>query len=192
MLRVVDSKIYFTIEVEAGTAASAAGPAIQPTFTSEVHTVPVGFTMAVTPQISENDQVTLNVRPTLTRIIGFVNDPNPALADADVVSEIPEIQIREIESILKVDSGQIAVLGGLMQDSIESDVSALPGFNRLPFIGDLFKYRDESTIKTELIIFIRPTVIRQASINGDFQNYRNYLPTSTTGQFAPQSSLLAN
>ena len=191
MLRVVDSKIYFTIEVEAGTAASPAGPAIPPTFTSEVHTVPVGFTMAVTPQISENDQVTLNIRPTISRIIRFVNDPNPALADAQVVNAIPEIQIREIESILKVDSGQIAVLGGLMQDTIESDTVGLPVLSRLPIIGDLFSYRDDNTVKTELIIFIRPTVIRQPSINGDLQNYREYLPTSSTGQTTPRSSLLA-
>lgn len=190
MLRVVDNKIYFTIEVEAGTPASPAGPAIPPTFTSEVHTVPVGFTMSVTAQISENDQVTLNVRPTISRIIRFVNDPNPALADAQVVNSIPEIQIREIESILKVDSGQIAVLGGLMQDTIESNVVGWPGFNRLPLIGNLFNYRDDSTVKTELIIFIRPTVVRQASINGDLQNYRGFLPSSASGNTQPQSSLL--
>lgn len=189
MLRVVDSKIYFTIEVEAGTAATATSPAIPPTFTSEVHTVPVGFTMAVTPQISENDQVTLNVRPTISRIIRFVDDPNPALADADVINSIPEIQIREIESVLKVDSGEIAVLGGLMQDTIESDEAGLIGLNRLPFIGGLFNYKDKSTIKTELIIFIRPVVIRQAGINGDLEDYREYLPTETFGSSTLQSSL---
>lgn len=192
MLRVVDSKIYFTIDVEAGTAATATSPALPPTFTSEVHTVPVGFTMAVTPQISENDQVTLNVRPTISRIIRFVDDPNPALADANVVNSIPEIQIREIESILKVDSGQIAILGGLMQDTIESDVAGVPGFNRLPIIGDLFNYRDDNTIKTELIIFIRPVVVRQPSINGDFENYRQFLPTTSASRTAARSSRLAN
>jgi len=179
MLRVVDSKIYFTIEVEQGTAATATSPAIPPTFTSEVHTVPVGFTMAVTPQISENDQVTLNVRPTISRIIRFVDDPNPALADAQVVNSIPEIQIREIESILKVDSGQIAVLGGLMQDTVSSDVAGLPGLNRLPVVGNAFSYRDEELVKTELIIFIRPVVVRQGTVEGDLQNYRNFLPVSS-------------
>jgi general secretion pathway protein D len=192
MLRVVDNKVYFTIEVEAGIAATATSPVIPPTFTSEVHTVPVGFTMAVTPQISENDQVTLNVRPTISRIVRFVNDPNPALAEANVTNAIPEIQIREIESILKVESGQIAVLGGLMQDTLESDVAALPGLNRLPFIGDLFKYRDEKTIKTELIIFIRPIVIRQASVNADMESYRNFLPSSSNGPAARQYSLPFN
>ena len=190
MLRVVDNKIYFTIEVEAGTAGTATSPALPPTFTSQVHTVPVGFTMSVTPQISEDGQVTLNVRPTISRIIRFVTDPNPALADANVVNSIPEIQIREIESILKVDSGEIAVLGGLMQDTIESDRVGLPWFNQLPFVGGLFNYRDDRTVKTELIIFIRPIVIRQAGVNGDLRDYRQFLPTESFGGSGQQSTRL--
>lgn len=190
MLRVVDSKIYFTIDVEAGFPATATSPAIPPTFTSEVHTVPVGFTMAVTPQISENDQVTLNVRPTISRIIRFVDDPNPALADAQVVNSIPEIQIREIESILTVDSGEIAILGGLMQDTVDSDVAGLPGISRVPVLGNMFSYRDDNKIKTELIIFIRPVVVRQPGLNGGLQNYRQFLPSSASTDAAAQGSAL--
>lgn len=145
--------------------------------------------MAVTPQISENDQITLNVRPTISRILRFVNDPNPALADAAVVNSIPELQIREIESVLKVESGEIAILGGLMQDTIDSDVAGIPGINRIPIIGDAFNYRDDNTIKTELIIFIRPIVVRQPSINGDLQQYREFLPTPTTGNPRLQRSI---
>lgn len=188
MLRVVDNKIYFTIEVEAGIAGTASSPAIPPTFTSEVHTVPVGFTMAVTPQISDDDQVTLNVRPTISRIIRFVNDPNPALADANVINAIPEIQIREIESILKVDSGQIAVLGGLMQDTVDNSTSGLPGLNRIPGVRNMFSLRNDKSSKSELIVFIRPVVIKQASVNGDLQNYRDFLPGSSTGATSQQNS----
>lgn len=190
MLRVVDSRIYFTIEVEPGVAASAAGPGTPPVYTSEVHTVPIGFTMAVTPQISANDQVTLNVRPTISRIVRFVNDPNPALADNNIINAIPEVQIREIESILKVESGQIAILGGLMQDTIENSNAGLPGFNRLPIVGNLFSQKDDSLIKSELIIFIRPVVIRQPSVDGDLNNYREYLPTGSNSN-AERNALLA-
>jgi len=189
MLRVVDNRIYFTIDVEQGFPATATSPAIPPTFTSEVHTVPVGFTMAVTPQISENDQITLNVRPTISRILRFVNDPNPILADSQVVNAIPELQIREIESVLKVDSGEIAILGGLMQDTIDSDVDGIPGINRVPIIGNLFNYRDDNTIKTELIIFIRPVVIKQPSLNGDLEEFRQFLPNPTTGNSRLQSNI---
>ena len=58
------------------------------------------------------NMVTINVRPTVTRVIGTVNDPNPALKLANVVSSIPVTQTREMESVLKVASGQTAVLGG--------------------------------------------------------------------------------
>lgn len=91
--------------------------------------------MGVTPQIGEGDQVTLNVRPTISRILRYVNDPNPTLNSNNVVNGIPEVQIREMESILKVYSGQIAVLGGLMQDSIDDQTSGLPGLSRLPGVG---------------------------------------------------------
>lgn len=175
MLRVVDNVVYFNVDVEPGTVAQ--GVSTPNVFTTEVRTVPVGFVMTVTPQISDDDQITLNVRPTISRIVRFVNDPNPILADAGVVNEIPVTQIREMESILKVYSGQVAVLGGLMQDTLQEESSGVPGLSRLPGIRNLFSYRNETASKTELIVFIRPTIIRQPSIDGDLQNYRNFLPT---------------
>ena len=178
MLRVVDNKVYFTVEVQPGVPPSGVSTGTAPVVTTEVHTVPVGFVMTVTPQIGDDDQVTLNVRPTISRIVRFVNDPNPSLADAGVENAIPEIQIREMESILKVYSGQIAVLGGLMQDSLQTEIDGLPTASRLPIIGSLFGYKNETASKTELIVFIRPVVIRQPSLDGDFQNFRNFLPSN--------------
>lgn len=191
MLRVVDNKVYFTIEVEPGIPATANTPATPAIYTSTINTVPVGFVMSVTPQISENDQVTLNVRPTISRILRYVNDPSPALAQAGVINAIPEIQIREIESILKVYSGQIAVLGGLMQDSLEASTTGMPGLSKLPGIGNLFSYKDEAAVKTELIVFIRPVVIKQPSLDGDLTEYRDFLPSggiSRDDLFTSQSS----
>lgn len=176
MLRVVDNKVYFTVDVQAGTPATANGPGTPAVYTSTINTVPVGFVMSVTPQISENDQVTLNVRPTISRVVRYVNDPNPTLADNNVVNGIPEIQIREIESILKVNSGQIAVLGGLMQDSIDTSNTGLPGLSRLPGVGGIFGYKNEIAHKTELIVFIRPVVIKDPSLDGDLNEFRDFLP----------------
>ncbi len=178
MLKVVDNKVYFTIEVTAGTAATATAPATPPTYTSTVHTVPVGFVMAVTPQISESEQVTLNIRPTISRIIGYVNDPNPALAENKITNRVPEVQVREVESILKMNSGQIGVLGGLMQDSLDKNTAGIPGLSHLPLIGNLFSYRDDTANKTELVIFLRPAVIRQASLDADLKQFRDHLPAA--------------
>src|SRR5207253_7697953 len=113
VLKVVDNRVYFTVKADTVANQSTSNT----TFTTTPYVVPVGFIMNVTPQISEGDMVTLNVRPTVTRIIGFVTDPNPSLAVARVTSQIPETQTREMESVLKVGSGQTAILGGLMIDS---------------------------------------------------------------------------
>jgi MSHA biogenesis protein MshL len=186
LLKVVDNKVYFTVEVTPGELDSDGNLTTRPLYTTTVQTVPIGFVMAVTPQISESDQVTLNVRPTISRIIGYVFDPNPTLAENNVINRVPEVQVREVESILKVTSGQIGVLGGLMQDTLDKSTAGIPGLSRLPFIGNLFSYRDDTADKTELVIFIRPAIIRQASLNGDLAHLRDLLPTAppvlTTGQ----------
>lgn len=174
VLKVVDNRIYFTIDVQVTPGTDTTAPLV--TYTSTPNTVPVGFVMSVTPQIKQTGAVTMNVRPTISRIIGFVNDPNPALAQNGVTSRIPEIQTREIESILKVASGDIAVMGGLMQESINDTTDAVPGPASLPLVGGLFKYRNDSARKSELVIFLRPVVIRDASLEGDYSGFRKLQP----------------
>jgi general secretion pathway protein D len=112
------------------------------------------------------------VRPTISRIIDYVNDPNPALAQANVVSQIPEIQTREIESLLRVKSGDIAVMGGLMQDVTNNNSDEVPFAGQIPVIGNLFKYKNNTHSKSELVIFLRPVVIRDASLEGDYSEYK--------------------
>ncbi len=170
LLKVVDNKVYFTVETD----QSISNGLQNTTFQTTVHTVPVGFVMSVTPQISESETVIMNVRPTVSRIVGYVNDPNPALALAGVQSRIPEIQVREIESVLRVHSGQMAVLGGLMQDSYDRGRSGIPGLSRTA-IADLFGTRDDKHGKTELVVFLRPTVIRNASLDQDLKSFGNYM-----------------
>jgi general secretion pathway protein D len=173
LLKVVDNEVYFTTDVEAvpGSVNQNAVVAID----TDVNTVPVGLVMSVTPFIDQNEVVTLNVRPTISRIIGFVSDPNPALADADVISEVPVIQVREIESVLKIENGDTAVIGGLMQDQIDKTTSGVPILSSIPLLGALFRYQDDKYIKSELVIFIRPVVTKDASLTGDFKEYRKYL-----------------
>lgn len=176
MLKVVDNNVFFTIKVTPAVISSTGTITTPATYESKLETVPVGFVMSVTPQISDSDVVTLNVRPTITRIVGYVQDPNPALATANVQSRVPVIQARELESIMKVDSGQIAVMGGLMQDSVDNTRDGVPGLSSLPLVGNLFTYRNEASTKTELVIFMRPVVVKDASIEGDFRDYRYLLP----------------
>ena len=184
ILKVVDNLVYFT--VQANTTAAANSPS-QTTFTTTVNSVPVGFIMSVEPQISATDAVLLDVRPTISRKLTDVADPNPALANPcgvgvsncstpSIHSLIPVIQTREMESILRVQSGQIAVLGGLMQDSVRNVEDTVPGLNRIPGIGALFEQRKDTNQKTELVIFLRATVLTDASLRGDLRQFRSLLP----------------
>src|SRR5687767_5268568 len=174
VLKVVDNLVYFTIQAQTTTSQTSS----LTTFTSTLNSVPVGFILSLVPQISEADTVVLNLRPTISRKIGDVADPNPSLAAANVVSLIPVIQTREMESVLRVQSGQVAVLGGLMQDSVTNIEDTIPGVRDLPGIGQLFSQRKDVNQKTELVIFLRAVVIREASIDGDYASFRGQLPGS--------------
>ncbi len=173
VLRVVDNQVYFI--VNATTVPGVSGSAPITTYTTTVNTVPVGFTMSVTPQISENNSVLLNVRPSITRVLTSKQDPTPNLA---VANFIPQVSTREMESMLRIESNQIAIMGGLMEDKVDNNSSEIPLFGRIPFLGNLFKSRNDSTTKTELVIFLRPVVINDASIEGDFSQFRDSLPTA--------------
>jgi MSHA biogenesis protein MshL len=163
VLRVVDNLIYFTVKADTTTNQTSAVT----TYTTTANTVPIGFTMSVTPQINDNDIVLLNLRPSISRLLGYVNDPNPSLAAAGVTSKIPQTQTREMESVLKIANNQIAVLGGLMQDETNNLTDAVPVLSGIPLLGNLFKNRNDTTQKTELVIFLRPVVIKDAAVNGD-------------------------
>ncbi|MFH1604116.1 MAG: secretin N-terminal domain-containing protein [Pseudomonadota bacterium] len=189
ILKVVDNQVYFTIQ--ATTTAGSAGVAPVTTFTTTPSVVAVGFIMNVTPQISDTESVLLNVRPSISRIVGNVPDPNPMLAApcgtassgaaggsacGPITSNIPVIQTREMESLIKVSSGQIAVMGGLIQDRVNDLEDTVPGANQLPGVGRLFENKNLTNTKTELVVFIRPLIIRDASIEGDYRGYRVFLP----------------
>ena len=172
VLKVVDNLVYFTIKAD--TTANQATTTT--TYTTNLNSVPVGLVMNVTPQISENDAVLLNIRPSISRKFGEVIDPNPDLQRLGVKNAIPVIRTREMESMIRVENGNIAMMGGLMEDALENSDNTVPGVARLPLVGSLFQNRDDTRRKTELVIFLRPIVIKDASIDGDYAAYRGRLP----------------
>lgn len=172
ILKVVDNLVYFTVQSQS-TQAVNAGTTLSVTTTP--NTIPIGVVMSVTPQINDKEVVNINVRPTISRVVDFVTDPNPLLTT--VTSRIPVVQVREMESLLRINSGNTAVLGGLMQDSVQRATDRVPGISSAPLIGKLFSAKSDYNIKTELVIFLRPTVIKNASLESDeLKSYKQYLP----------------
>lgn len=173
ILKVVDNIVYFEIEVTPATR-DANGLIIDAQKTeTTAKTVPVGIVLSLVPQVSENDSIILHVRPTISRVLSFVNDPNPDLGD--IPNPVPQLQIREMESILRMNNGQIAVLGGLMQEVATGNDAAIPGLSSIPALGEIFKSRTRDYEKRELVIFLRPVVVRNPSIEGDLKLYKSFL-----------------
>jgi MSHA type pilus biogenesis protein MshL len=183
LLKHVDNIVYFEVQAQPGLAAN--GVVTPTTFTTTAKTVAVGVVLGVTPQINEDGRVTLTVRPTVSRLLGpGKQDPNPSLCGtglalfAQCISNIvPEVQVREMESVLQVASGQTIILGGLMEDDLTFNREQIPVLGDVPAVGEAFKFRNERAQKRELIIFVRPTVITNPSLESDeLKFFQRYLP----------------
>jgi general secretion pathway protein D len=178
LLRVTRDIVYFTVSPSTTPitiAAGTTGTAIQLPFNTTPQVAAEGFMMSVLPQVSDNDTIVLNVRPTIRRRVDFAVDPNPAIPAA-TPNLVPVFETRELDSILRIQSGQIAVLGGLMQEQAENTEDAIPGVRDVPLLGALTGQRRDIRRKTELVIFLRATVLRDPSIAGDFRELREQLP----------------
>jgi len=185
LLKVVRNQVYFTVQSTVLTTVNAGSTT---NVTTTARTVPIGLVMSMTPQINDNGQVTLTVRPTVTSQVGVVADPNPTLADRNLRNEIPVVEVREIESVLQVVSGQTAILGGLIKDEVDRNRNQVPGLGNTR-AGDLFAYRNELARKSELVIFLRPVVVSNPSLDSDeLKGLRRLLPrTEQMGAGSPDA-----
>ncbi len=181
MLQVVDNIVYFEIKNDSTTTTTGTTN----NYTATPKSIAVGLVMSLTPQVSENGSIVLSVRPTITSLKGAgKQDPTPGLAVPNIV---PETQQREMESMLRLSDGEIAVMGGLMEDRLNNSTNQVPGLGDLPGIGNFFRNRNDSSTKTELVIFLKPTIIRDPSINGDYRSFRDQLPSKEFFQNKPNS-----
>lgn len=170
VLKVATNQVYFVTQAQFTTVTNANGASVTttPVFTSTPHTVPVGLVMTVQPAIDvDSGKVTMTLRPTISRIVGEANDPSISLnaAEANVAtsvqSQIPVLAVREMDSVIRLHSGEVAVMGGLMQDSSINQDEGIPKLDTLPVIGDLAKSRNNQATTTELVILLRATIADQ-------------------------------
>lgn len=173
LLKVVENYVYFTVKADVTSTANVGTSTV---YTTTPQSVSVGLIVSVTPQISDHDVIVLNVRPTITSVAREVPDPNPELVKNSIRNNVPVIRTREIESVMRVGSGNTAVLGGLMQDQIDYQTQRLPLLGEIPAAGELVNNRIQGSRKTELVIFLRPLVIYDASLDGDYAALRDQLP----------------
>lgn len=161
-------------------AASVAGSnALNPfqTFQRE----DVGLSLRVRPQISEDGTVKMVIYQEVSSVDpASVNSPQGITIDK-----------RSIESSVLVNDGQIVVLGGLLQDQYSSGEDKVPGLGDIPILGGLFRNETRNHTKTDLMIFLRPVIVRDAASTEDYSlNRYNYLRAAQMAAQPEPSSVL--
>ena len=175
ILKVVEEIVYFLVDASVTEYANSDREKV--TATTKPQSVSVGLVMAITPQIGRDGAIILGVRPTISSISGFKDDPNPSLGS--IPNRVPQIRTREMESVLRLADGETAVLGGLMEDKLDTDTGRIPLLGAIPLLGELFTRRENSVRRTELVIFLRPRLIRHPGIDADYAPERAVLPNAT-------------
>nr|WP_295784667.1 type II secretion system secretin GspD [Rhodoferax sp.] len=138
----------------------------------------IGITLKVKPQISENGTVKLTIYQEVSTIQAST------LKDANG----PTTNKRSIESNVLVADGSIVVLGGLLQDEYSGNQEKVPGLGDLPVLGNLFKSETRSRKKTNLMVFLRPVVVRDAVATDALSLDRYELMRNSQQQSQPETS----
>ena len=129
------------------------GEALSTNFDNAFRTVErqnVGIQLDVKPQVNSSGSIKLFIRQEVSSVAGPV-----AKGSADLI-----INKREFKTVLTVDDGEILAIGGLLDDNERNTIEKIPLLGDIPLIGELFKSRSRSRSKTNLMVFIRPTIIR--------------------------------
>lgn len=123
----------------------------------------VGITLKVTPHVNKNNKITLEI---LQEVSGLAKSD---VSTADVITNE-----RKIETVVTTGNGEVVVLGGLIEDDVQESISKVPVLGDIPIIGRLFKKTSSTVRKKNLMVFLRPTVVRdsEASLQISEDHYR--------------------
>lgn len=146
---------YFVTELKSSTTTSGSSTISSP----EVIFTPFfsGIALDVTPQIGEDKDVILHVHPTITEV--SEKQKNVELNSGTLTVPLAFSSVRETDSIIRAKSGQVVVIGGLMQNQKRTTESGIPYLRDIPIIGALFGQNRETIIQSELVILIQPKVV---------------------------------
>ncbi len=164
-----DKLIYFKIDSNQSTTTATTSTTTQ-NITTTKQEENVGVQLEITPSINtRTGQIVMSVKPQLSVHSSDVQDP--AVTATNLV---PVINTRTIDTIAKIKSGSVLVIGGLMKDTTSNTDSGVPFLNRIPLLGWLFKSVSKSTTLVETVILIKATIIKSGSsgvgkIDRDFQ-----------------------
>ncbi|PLX63653.1 pilus (MSHA type) biogenesis protein MshL [Sedimenticola selenatireducens] len=150
----VGSDEFFVTDVSSTTTTGTAT-----TTTPDITLTPFfsGIALDVTPQIDRQGRVTLHIHPSVSQ----VTDQQKVIQVGNETQNLPlaKSTVRESDSLVYAESGQLVVIGGLMQDTRGEEVASTPVLGDLPLLGQLFRHTRQAAKKSELVIVLRPTVV---------------------------------
>lgn len=161
VLNVANNQVYFEVKIDVTTQDNVT----QTNVDSTIKNVPEGVLINVQPSIDlDNHSISMAIRPTITRIVDFVDDPSVQFVTAanniqGVQSRVPVVNVQEMDSVVKMNSGQAIIMGGLMQDRSNATQVGMPVLSEVPVLGTLFRNQGDSISKTELVIFLKATIL---------------------------------
>lgn len=143
-----------------------------------------GVALDVTPQIDENNQIILHIHPSVSNVVEKTKTIN--LGNAGTFRlPLASSTISESDTVVRVGNGNIVAIGGLMKEASSRDSSGLPGLSSVPVVGNLFGSRSRASVKSELVILLKPTVIESdASWRQDILDTRERIDAFSRGNGA--------
>lgn len=161
---------YFVTEVSSTTTTGTST-----TTTPEVELTPFfsGISLDVTPQIDKDGEVILHVHPSVT--ITEEQNKNIKIGTQELILPLAQSRVRESDTIIRAKSGEIVVIGGLIETYTIDNESKTPLLGDIPVVGELFKSKSETTQKRELVILLKPVVIGQDTWKSQLQDARALL-----------------
>lgn len=168
IVNVAQNNVYFDFDVTVE-PAQAVGERPTVGIQSDQKSVPEGVLLTVLPTANpDTGEIQLVVRPTISKITSYVTDPTIPLTIATSgvtipgtlpVNRIPQVALQEIDSTVKMRTGQTMVMGGLMKDANSVTDTGIPLLSDIPYLGYAFKSHGDKVEKTELIIFLRAVIV---------------------------------
>ncbi len=148
LIKVGTDKPFFR---QSTVVTTGTGPA-QTTTDVSIQTITIGTVLSLTPQIAEDGWVTMDISPVITRLVDTVNGPDNSTA--------PEVDIKQASSLVRIREGSTVVIGGLIQNERYKSQRKVPILGDIPILGYPFRGVFDSKRRTELVIFITPTIVR--------------------------------
>jgi MSHA biogenesis protein MshL len=162
---------YFVTDVSSQSTISSSTTSVVPNI--ELTPFFSGIALDVTPQIDADGMVLLHVHPSV--IETQEQEKIVTLNQEQFVLPLAQSNIRESDTVIRAKSGEIVVIGGLMQTIISESESKTPLLGDIPILGNLFKSKRNSEIKKELVILIKPTVVGKDTWKQELRRSRDQM-----------------